>query len=60
MKRPAALSCSLLRAALRALLLALALAAAARAQVHAGAAQPLPPVLEQRADKLAHGLRCLV
>lgn len=54
--------CPLFRAGLCALLLALALAlpAAARAQVHAAAAQPLPPVLEQRADKLAHGLRCLV
>jgi cytochrome c-type biogenesis protein CcmH len=42
--------------------MALAPAGAARAQVHAAAAQAqaLPPVLEQRADKLAHGLRCLV
>ncbi len=49
---------TLIRAGLCALLLALP--GAARAQVHASAAQPLPPVLEQRADKLAHGLRCLV
>ena len=60
MKRPPTLPRGLAWAGLRALLLALALTAAARAQVHAGAAQPLPPVLEQRADKLAHGLRCLV
>ncbi len=42
------------------LALALALPGGARAQVHASAPQALPPVLEQRADKLAHGLRCLV
>ncbi len=49
-----------LRVGLAGLLLGMALAGAARAQVHASAAQALPPVLEQRADKLAHGLRCLV
>ena len=48
----------LFRTALAGLLLGMALAGAARAQVHAAAT--LPPVLEQRADKLAHGLRCLV